>query len=60
MRDTIARRIAVFVEVCMDPGAYHNIIGGGDPYDNCTDLDKIKLQDQDMYLIKALNNALKY
>ena len=59
-RDAIARRINVFVVVGMDPGAYHSIIGRGDPYDNCTDLDKIKLQDQAMYLIKALNNALSY
>ncbi len=31
---------------------------GGDPYDTCTELDKIKLQDKAIYLIAALKFVL--
>ena len=42
----------------MEPDGYKRIISGGDPFNNCTEVDKIKILDQCMYLICALSNAL--
>ena len=56
--DAIARRIDIFMEARKTVEGYKNLIIGGDPYDNCTEVDKIKLQDKAMYLIAALRFAL--
>jgi len=36
------------------------VVQGGDPLENCTELDIMFLLDQCMYLLAALNNALLY
>ncbi len=43
--DAIARRIDIFMEARKTVEGYKN----GDPYDNCTEVDKIKLQDKAIY-----------
>jgi len=56
--DAIARRIDIFMEARKTIDGYKKLIIGGDPYDNCTQAEKIKLQDQAIYLIAALSLAL--
>ena len=41
--DNIARRIDNFMEARKTIKGYKNLIFGGDPYDTCTELDKIRL-----------------
>ena len=43
-RSSIARRIDLLREVLSEPDGHKKIILGGDPYNNCTELNKIRLQ----------------
>jgi hypothetical protein len=56
--DAIARRIDNFMEARKTVKGYRNLIIGGDPYDTCTELDKIRQQDKAIYLIAVLRYAL--
>ena len=56
--DAIAQRIDILMEAHTEPDGYKRIISGGDPFNNCTEVDKIKILDQCMYLICALSIAL--
>ncbi len=56
--DIIARRIDIFMEARKTVEGCKNLIIGGDPYDNCTKADKIKLQDKAIYIIAVLRFAL--
>ena len=47
--DAIARRIDLLLEACTSPEGYKMVVEGGDPYDNCTELDKIKILDKCLY-----------
>jgi hypothetical protein len=49
--DAIARRIDLLLEARTSPEGYKMVVEGGDPYGNCTDLDKIKILDKCLYLI---------
>ena len=57
--DAIARRIDLLLEARTSPEGYKMVVEGGDPYGNCTDLDKIKILDKCLYLISALSITLK-
>jgi hypothetical protein len=56
--DAIARRIDKLMEARKSVVGYKDLIFGGDPYENCTEVEKIKLQDKAIYLIAALRSAL--
>jgi hypothetical protein len=58
--DAIARRIDKFMEARKSVEGCKSLIIGGDPHDNCTELDKIMLQYKAFYLISALRFALSY
>jgi hypothetical protein len=58
-RSAIARRIDLLREVLSEPEGHKKIILGGDPYSNCTELDKIKLQEKAIYLINSLHICIK-
>ena len=58
-RSAIARRIDLLREVLSEPEGHKKIILGGDPYNNCTEQDKIRLQEKAIYLINSLHIALK-
>ncbi len=58
--DVIARYIDVLLEACTEPEGYKKLVLGGDEYNNCTERDKIKLNDKCIYLITALSNALNH
>ncbi len=58
--DVIAHYIDILLEAQTEPEGYEKIIEGHDQYNNCTERDKIILQDKCMYLIAALSKALKH
>jgi len=58
--DAIARRIDLLIDARTTPDGYKLILEGGDPLNNATELDKIKLLEKSMYLIAALKSALNY
>ncbi len=51
--DAIARRIDLLMEACTSPEGYKMVVEGGDIYGNCTELDKIKIIDECLYLISV-------
>ena len=57
-KDAIARRIDLLVEARTEPTGYKKVLLDGDPHNNCTEYDILKLRDQCMYLISALSTAL--
>jgi hypothetical protein len=58
-KDSIAQCIDLLMEVCTETEGYKKVVLGVDPYDNCTEYDKFKINDQCIYLISALTIALK-
>jgi len=58
--DAIARQVDLFIEARTTEKGYKLVIQGGDPLENCTELEIIFLLDKCMFLLAALNNALLY
>ena len=56
--DVIAWRINIFESAQMQPNGYKNVIIDGDPFNNCTENDILKVREKCLFLIKALRLAL--
>ncbi len=56
----ITHHIDLLLESHTEPEGYKKIVLGWDEYNNCTERDKIKLNDKCIYLITALSNAFKH
>ena len=50
-KDAVARRIDLLLEARTSPDGYQMVVEGGDPYGNCSELDKIKILEKCLYLI---------
>ena len=58
MKDAITWWIDILERAWMQPNGYENVIIDGDPFDNCTENDILKVREKCLFLIKALRLAL--
>ena len=56
--DAIAQQIDILESAWRQPNGYKNVIIDGDPFDNCTENDMLKVREKCLFLIKALRLAL--
>ena len=56
--DAITWWVNIFESAQMQPNGYKNVIIDGDPFDNCTENDILKVREKCLFLIKALRLAL--
>jgi len=52
--DVIAWQINIFESAQTQPNGYKNVIIDGDPFNNCTENDILKVRGKCLFLIKAL------